>query len=414
MPRFCTGCGAAVKGHDGPTGLKCKYLIHDDSDGTKGQGPEGSVAVLNELLIQFGKLSATVEKLATEQTEMMRAIASMGSGPRNNGYDNNDSGPRNDHHSHSNSNGLGGSGFAGNNGDSNETVVALSSGARVAAKTIKAARAGEYVNLQEFIPSLEPSFAYETTIENHNLVSKPKKLKRALDSFYIWSQAWAGYESVLLDFDPNLHRQLSAYRLFIQEQDQTCKWHSVFAFDSRHRNHLSLSKSFEFSNITMPILASTCLANDSRKSDTSCYRCHSLAHFVKDCPFSEEPSVEKAQGTRRPFHPGQAKGRFENNRPDFYQRGDRSGGDYRSQRFNNNNRDWQRTPLHLQQCNRYNSGECGGDCGRKHSCSRCGGPEPRPRCLNCTPPPPVYNRFSNQSGSVGQTPPIHQRQNFSQ
>ena len=188
-------------------------------------------------------------------------------------------------------------------------TVTLCTGARVTTKLCKAARAGEYINLLEFIPNVEPNQTMETIVENDQIVCRPKKSKRSLDNYFMWAQAWAGYESLLVETDPSLYLQLATYRLFVQEQDQKFKWPHVHSYDSRHRASLAINHSFDFARTSMEIFVSTCVSNDTKRAnEATCYRCHSLLHFAKDCPLSEGTQVEKSTPVRR----ASSRGRGEN------------------------------------------------------------------------------------------------------
>ena len=152
--------------------------------------------------------------------------------------------------------------------------------------------------------------------------------------------------------------------------------------------------SLDFHKTNMEIFVSTCSATDTRKmSENTCYRCHSLEHYVKDCPFNEGAQVEKNAAAYERTQSYSAPARPRN---DHSQRGR---GNYQ-----------QRDRGHAQQtqqpvCIKFNAGDCTLPCPRKHVCNRCGGPEPRPRCLTCTPPP-SFSNFSSQPGSLGSAPAV--------
>ena len=100
----------------------------------------------------------------------------------------------------------------------NEPPVVLVNGARVSRKTYQQALAGEYVNLSEFSPNTEPSDIMESVLDDtsHQLIFRPKSVKKNIDSYFAWSTAWYGYEALLVELRPDLYLQLSEYRISIQ------------------------------------------------------------------------------------------------------------------------------------------------------------------------------------------------------
>ena len=365
-PKTCGTCGKPVRGHDGPPGAKCQFSF---TLGTPSK--DTNEPVVSELLAQMGKLAAAVELLSLEQKNIKTTLQGSSNSQDIPPIDSVSS--LDDASQH----------LPGEiNPTTNHPIdtVTLTTGARISARTARAARAGEFINLQEFIPCTDPSTDFETTIENNQLICRPKKSKRRLENFYIWSQAWAGLESLLVQTNPSLYHTLSKYRLFIQEQDQRFRWGHVFSYDSRHRAQLAITRSFNFTQTNMEIFVSTCAATDPKKTaDNACHRCHDLQHHVKDCPFTAGPQVEKAQSTASAgSHYGQPRGQFNQRRGPQPQRA------------------YTTPPV----CIKFNAGECSLPCPRRHVCIKCGGNEPKPRCLSCTPPP-TFNQFSPQSGSLG-------------
>ena len=90
-------------------------------------------------------------------------------------------------------------------------------------KTIQAAKRGEFINIADFVPSSEPVLCLEPALIENFLQLKKKTPKRAVDSFFVWSHAWAGYEGVLVKHSPELYDQLARYRCFIQQMDMKYK-----------------------------------------------------------------------------------------------------------------------------------------------------------------------------------------------
>ena len=86
-----------------------------------------------------------------------------------------------------------------------EPSMCLPSGARVSPKLLQHARNGEYTNLADFAPCLEPSLVTETSIVDGELQFKPKRNIKSMDSFLLWSMAWRGYEEYLVSNDPSLY-----------------------------------------------------------------------------------------------------------------------------------------------------------------------------------------------------------------
>ena len=270
--------------------------------------------------------------------------------------------------------------------DALERAETLFTGARVSAKVLVASRAGEYVSLNDFIPDSEPSTEMETAIVDNSIVVRPKKTKRSLDNFYIWSQSWSGYESVLLAAFPNHYVSLCKYRLYIQELDQQYKWPAVSAYDKRHRLELSRIHSINFDVISMDILVSTCMTTGATKEGVGCYRCQSPKHFVKNCPFRDDD--EK----------GQSKEASQTNAS-------------QSQKFSANQSAISKTPkvqtpIAEQICFRWNGGRCfTSNCPRRHVCQNCKQvPEPYLRCHQCSVPGSApRNAFSTGPQNMAQT-----------
>ena len=91
--------------------------------------------------------------------------------------------------------------------------IPLLNGARVSRKVIANAKAGEFINLTDFIPANEPSNVMESVIDEHtgNLIFKQKSIKKSIDSFYTWSLAWTGYEEIILENNFALYRNCVSY-----------------------------------------------------------------------------------------------------------------------------------------------------------------------------------------------------------
>jgi hypothetical protein len=264
--------------------------------------------------------------------------------------------------------------------------VALTNGARVTKKLVKNAKAGEFIDLNELVPSNEPSNVMESSVDNEtgNLIFKKKAIKKTIDNFLTWSLAWAGYEELILENNFQLYKNCCAYRLFIQKQNALYLWSAVDQYDVRFRHNLSMCRSFEFHKMDTDLGFSVFNAMSVRPSQQGCFRCKSLLHHVKDCPFpetaSEKASFKKNKGSSN-FSGAPSTNNY-NSRGGFsYSRG-------------------------KEVCFNFNSGRCSDPCpsGRLHVCSGCGGPDPMPRCKKCTPHQQSQQNFNvqpPQSSSMG-------------
>jgi hypothetical protein len=56
-----------------------------------------------------------------------------------------------------------------------EANICLPSGAKVSQKTIAHSKSGEYINLTDYAPCLEPTLSTETSLEDGGLVFRPKR-----------------------------------------------------------------------------------------------------------------------------------------------------------------------------------------------------------------------------------------------
>jgi hypothetical protein len=247
--------------------------------------------------------------------------------------------------------------------------IPLPNGARVSKKTFLSARAGEYVNLSEFAPNSEPSSVMESVIDEAtgNLIFKAKSVKKAIDSFFSWSRAWAGYESLLITMTPALYQPLCDYRLFIQSCDAIYQWPAVTSYDQRHRHRTSMTNSVDFNSCSTDIYVSTLNANTIRPNPKTCYACGSIDHNMRDCPFQRQSSKQ--------YQPPKKNSNYSNPQVP---------------RPNPNQSFIPRTDTQAYAeskpviCFNFNNGRCNSPaCWRLHQCSGCGGPEPRITCARC-------------------------------
>jgi hypothetical protein len=163
-----------------------------------------------------------------------------------------------------------------------EPPVVLANGARLPRKLYLQARSGEYVNLAEISPNIEPSDILESVMDEstNQLIFRPKTVKKHIDSFLAWSTAWHGYEAILIDLDPSLYLQLAEYCMAIQRYDALYLWNAVYAYDTRHRVRLSVTGSFEFQNCNTNIFVMVLNVQSARPNTKACYYCKSLDHHV--------------------------------------------------------------------------------------------------------------------------------------
>ena len=153
-----------------------------------------------------------------------------------------------------------------------------------------------------------------------------------------------------------------------------------------------MNKNLLFDQTSSDILVSACITSGAAKEDVGCFRCHSILHIVKDCPFQDHDEKQaknqaEKQGTTEFFKSSSSKPPS-NFRPQY-------------QNYSNS-----KTPTREQVCIRFNSGTCRDSrCIRRHVCSNCRNTsEPLPRCYNCSLPPNIpKHQIQAQQGSMGQT-----------
>jgi len=346
----CSKCGRYTNDHPGPAGKKCQLSRHgsDDEDsllqfsGYRDSQPlKGAQdTVLHELADQMGQLNLQLKSVKDElqvvktDVQDVRDSKAGGSTPV----------PRAPDYSMLSSGAAAGT---------TETHTCLPSGAKVSTKVIQQARNGEYINLADFAPCLEPSLVTETSIVDGELVFKPKRNIKSMDSFLLWSMAWRSYEELLVGYDPTLYTKFCAYRIFIQTSAARYWWPAVYSYDVRNRAKHSMSHSFEFQTIDNDIYVTTMDNSTVRQNIKCCSRCKSIWHSVPDCPFAE--SGPMAQGPRQPSTPARAQ----------------SGPSKTANSVAN------------QICYNWNAGRCFQACVRRHVCDTCLGPDPRITCPRC-------------------------------
>ena len=242
------------------------------------------------------------------------------------------------------------------------------------------------------MPTSEPSNVLETVIDEHtgHLTFKAKAVKKSIDNFLMWTLAWSGYEELLVEADFTRYKHCVAYRLFVQKQNAVYNWAAVEQYDVRFRHNLSMSRSLEFHKTDTDLGFAIFNTTSLRPNPQGCFRCKSLLHHVRDCPFPETNPVEKA--------PVAQKGNYRNPRYNQYNGGGTQSGT--QSRYGNN---YARS---REVCYNYNSGRCNdaSTCGRLHVCSGCGGPDPLPRCRKCSGPGNSNGPYPPQEGAMG--PPL--------
>jgi hypothetical protein len=273
----------------------------------------------------------------------------------------------------------------------NEAPVALTNGARVSRKVIVNAKAGEYINLIDFMPTSEPSNILETVIDEYTgqVTFKSKTVKKSIENFLMWTLAWSGYEELLLEADFSRYKSCVGYRLFIQKQNAVYNWAAVEQYDVRFRHNLSMSRSLDFNKTDTDLGFSIFNTTSLRPNPQGCFRCKSLLHHVRDCPFPEGSSVEKTPNSQKNSSRGYKNYNYDNAPPRQNNNQSRFGNNYARSR---------------EVCYNFNSGRCNDAsvCGRLHVCSGCGGPDPLPRCRKCSPSGPNNSTYTPQTGSMGQ------------
>jgi hypothetical protein len=286
----CSSCGRKFVDHDGPLGRHCNMEMpqynDDDSqivDHTSNTSSKDQV--LHELMDQMSKLTLGLQHVQDDVRDIKKDAhtnpsAGAGSGSR---------APRiaSDYMSAG----------VGLQHATTEANICLPSGAKVSQRTIAHSKSGEYINLTDYVPCLEPSLTTETSLEDGGQVFRPKRGIKSIDSFFLWSMAWRGYEEILVSHDPGLYPQLSAYRTFIQTCAAKYTWPAVCSYDVRNRGKHSMNKSFEFNIIDNDIYITTMDSSTARQNIRNCARCKSIWHVIKDCPFAEAGTL--APGARQ-------------------------------------------------------------------------------------------------------------------
>jgi hypothetical protein len=349
----CSTCGRLARDHLGPSGPKCDWEMSDEDLDSSAHSVKGltdtsgaNTSALNELANQMGKLTVHLQKIDTDLQNVKTDVQNVKAGPSDAGGSL--------HRTRASDYMATGGVLAGQP----EAHVCLPSGAKVSPRTIAHAKHGEYVNLADFAPCLEPSLVTETSIVDGELVFKPKRSVKSIDSFLLWSMSWRTYEELLVCDNPSLYPSMCTYRIFIQTCAAKYWWPAVYSYDVRNRSKHAMDRSFNFDSIDHNIYVTTMDSTTVRQNVRNCARCKSIWHVIKDCPFSEDGSVaaspRQATTSARP----QANAARIVRSPD----------------------------VGNQICFNWNAGRCNvNPCPRRHVCETCGGPDPKPRCSTCNP-----------------------------
>ena len=160
----------------------------------------------------------------------------------------------------------------------------------------KMALSGEFINLSDFMPlnNMPDSSELETVVsQSGSMYVRPRKSRRAIDSFMSWLSAWLNYEALLIAHKPTLYTSLVQYRSFMQSCDKKYLWHAVYAYDCRFRATLATNNSWEFHKSNTDIYITTFETTTVKRGLKQCFRCKSLEHSVQDCPFPAPSSLEE-------------------------------------------------------------------------------------------------------------------------
>lgn len=341
----CTKCKQPVKGHDGPTGAGCMNIAEASPREHVQPSPSGNNMdmVLSELVTQMTHMNINLTTLITGQADLAtrfdQNITGNGARPRDNSTgarprDNNDTNVRRQP----------------------DPAINDGTGTTKPDKHVAQAIDGEFVHLSDFLPNIEyMSGEMEPIVDNGTFRLRPKKARKFIDSFSVWSRAWNAYEKVLMTHHADKYNKFATYRELIQSCDTKYQWHAVSTYDIRFRSELATRKSFDYDKIDTMLFTTIFDATAIKTTARSCLRCKSYDHFVSNCPFPAETS-------RHPQTSGNDQKPRDRRKP-------------QEQWFANGK----------EGCNNFQKGNCNyAGCTRAHVCRQCKGPDPLYKCKSCT------------------------------
>ena len=122
--------------------------------------------------------------------------------------------------------------------------------------------------------------------------TKETKRKPTIESFDQWLEAWTVYEKNEIIDKPARYHDMASYRLIIQKANRKFSWTAVYEFDVQFRRGLSTIQG-RLDMIDTTLYATILDSSAVRKESSSCARCKSLYHLVRDCPFRARTAVEE-------------------------------------------------------------------------------------------------------------------------
>ncbi len=183
-----------------------------------------------------------------------------------------------------------------------EQTHTLAANARTMAMST-AETSGEFVHLEDFLPT-DPLPASSSELEPYvdsvtkAVAYRPKRARKAINSFEKWLQAWNNFERLLVNDDCQRYNSLADYREHIAAYSRKFHWPAVYAYDQRFRAALAVEHSFEYGKVNNDLYTTILDSTPERKDIRKCKRCRSTEHEVADCPFptpSSAPLEEKGR-----------------------------------------------------------------------------------------------------------------------
>jgi hypothetical protein len=154
----------------------------------------------------------------------------------------------------------------------------------VSQKTLDAAVRGEFIDINEFLPSIMatshlPLTDIEPYLDSNGMVCyKQKRSTRKIANFSTWTEAWTRYQKHLVKhLRSEVHSSMADYFIFILESDKKYSWSAIAILDFKHR--LSLGKKGNFADLLAfevvdPLMLLTVLDASSLKPNAiKCKHC---------------------------------------------------------------------------------------------------------------------------------------------